>query len=226
MAANRSSELNLFALEDQTDDSYKVQMATTITDFELSGPQSAKFDFAAMEIKDGGSYYNLTSRIAAAESQQSGDQATLLASVQQNAADIAQGAVDRTSGDVGLQNQITAEISSRTTSVQAVQDALSALEIKQADDDTSQAQAVAAEASSRTQGLSAEAAARASQVAGLQQQITNLLGNSTPEGLQSLSAIVQAFQGQDVSHTSAISSLVTRMDAVEALLEQTLNVDL
>jgi len=219
-AASRSCEINLYALEDKLEDAYRVQMATTVTDFELSGPQSAKFDFASMQIKDGASYYNLTDHIAAAESQQSGDSASLAASVAANQAAIAQEQVDRQAQDTVLGNQISSEISARATAVQAVQDALDLQEQKQSDDDTAQSTALAAEISDRTAAVSAEAAARTADVAGLQGQLTNLVGANTPGALQNLSAIVTAFQGADVTHTSALASLVTRMDAVEALLNQ------
>ena len=225
-ALNRSSELNLFAAEDQAEDAYKVQMAASVTDFQLSGPQSAKFDFASMEIKDGATYYNLTDRIAAAESQQSGDSAALAASVAANQTAIAQEQVDRQAQDTVLGNQISSEISARATAVQAVQDALDLQEQKQSDDDAAQSTALAAEISDRQAAVSAEAAARAADVANLQQQITTLIGDTTPEALQNLSAIVNAFQGQDVTHTSAIADLVTKMDAVEATLNQLVNAGL
>ena len=223
MSASRSSELRLYASEDKADDAYRVLLNTSVTDFEVSGAQSIKFDFADMQIKDSGAYYNVTSRIAAVESQQSSDVAAHAASIAANAAAIAQEQVDRQSGDTGLANQITAEINSRTSAVQAVQDALDVQELKQVNDDAAQSAALAQEVSDRQAAVSAEAALRVSDVAGLQQQITTLIGNATPADLQNLSAIVAAFQGADTNHTSQLASLVTRMTAAEAILNSLLN---
>ena len=226
MSASRSSEIRLFASEDKADDAYRVLMNASITEFEMSGPQSMKFDFADLQIKDGGSYYNVTQRIAAAESQQSGDASSLTTSIANNASAIAQVQIDFASGDVALGNQITAEVSARTTAVQAVQDALDAQEAKQVDDDQDRQDALALEISNRQAAVSGEAASRATDVAGLQSQITTLIGNATPQDLQNLSAIVTAFTSADTNHNSQLASLVSRMDSVENILTQLVNATL
>jgi hypothetical protein len=221
--SNRSNELRLYALEDMSQADKMVKFQASNADFLASGPQAMKFDFGSMQIKESGAYYNLSTRIGGIESDVSGNNTTLTASVAAVAANLAQEGVDRAAQDVVLGNQISSEIASRATAVQAVGDALDVQEAKQVADDAARIAAISAEASTRQTNDASEAAARAAADAALQLQITTLLGANTPAALQNLTAIVNAFQGTDATHTAQVASLVSRLDIVEGLLNELVN---
>ena len=223
MAANRSSELRLYALEDMSQAAKMVKFQASNADFSAVGPQDMKFDFGSLQIKDGGSYYNVSSRFGSIEGDITANDAARTAATSAVAADLAAEGVARAAQDVVLGNQISSEIAARATAVTAVADALDVQELKQVNDDAAQSVAMAAEISARTAGDAAEVAARGLAIDALQLQITTLLGASTPAALQNLTAIVNAFQGQDQTHTSALASLLTKMDAVEATLNELVN---
>ena len=227
MAASRSSELNLYASEDKSDNDKRVQFSCSNADFAMGGEQAAKMSFATFQIKgESDQFYDVTTRIAAVEADVANNNTSGSGATAAVAADLAQEQVDRAAQDTVLGNQISAEISSRATADQAIQDALDVQEAKQASDLVNTNAAIASETSDRQTAVSAEATARAADIAGLQAQLTNLIGASTPAALQNLSAIVAAFQGADTNHTSQIASVVTRMDSVEALLNQLVNAGL
>ena len=225
MAANRSSELRLYALEDMSQLDKMVKFQASNVDFSAAGPQAMKFDFDSFQITDsyGGTLYDVTSRFSSIEGDIIANNTTQSAASNAVAVDLAAETVARAAQDTVLGNQISSEIAARATAVQAVADALDVQELKQLNEDAAQTAAVAAEVSARQAGDAAEAAARQSAVDSLQLQITTLLGANTPAALQNLTAIVNAFQGQDVTHTSAIAALVTKMDAVEATLNELVN---
>jgi hypothetical protein len=223
--ANRSSELRLYALEDMSVAANMVRFQASNADFSAEGPQAMKFDFGSVQITDsyGGTLYNVTSRFGSIEGDVTGNNTTQTAATAAVAADLAAEGVARAAQDVVLGNQISSEIAARATAVTAVADALDVQELKQLNEDAAQTAARATEISNRTAGDAAEAAARTAADNALQLQITTLLGANTPAALQNLTAIVNAFQGQDVTHTSAIASLVTKIAAIEATLNELVN---
>ena len=224
MAANRSNELRLYALEDMTDNDKRVSMQCSNADFEISGEQAYKLDFASINIKGASDqYYDVSARFAQIEGDVTGNNTALSASVAANAAAIAQEQVDRQAQDTVLSNTISAEVSARATAVQAVQDEVDAQEVKQQNDHTAQAASLTQEVSDRQAAVSGEAAARAADIAALQQQITTLIGAGTPAQLQNLAAIVAAFQNADTSHTAQLASLVSRMDTIESAVGELTN---
>jgi len=223
MAANRSNELRLYALEDMTDNDKRVSMQCSNADFEISGEQAYKLDFASINIKSSDQYYDVSARFAQIEGDVTGNNTALSASVAANAAAIAQEQVDRQAQDTVLSNTISAEVSARATAVQAVQDEVDAQEVKQQNDHTAQAASLTQEVSDRQAAVSGEAAARAADIAALQQQITTLIGAGTPAQLQNLAAIVAAFQNADTSHTAQLASLVSRMDTIESAVGELTN---
>ena len=215
----------LYASEDKSQNDKKVHFQASNANFSMSGPQAMKFDFDSFQITDQyqGTLYDVGGRFIALEADVSANDASQSAAIAAVAADVAAETVARTAQDTVLANNISSEISARATAVQAVQDALDVQEAKQASDLANTNTSMAAEVSDRQAGDAAEAAARIAADDALQLQITTLLGANTPASLQNLTAIVNAFQGQDVTHTSAIASLVTRMDEVEGILNELLN---
>jgi len=184
----------------------------------MSGAQALKFNFDSFQIENGGAYYNVSDRFSSIETDIIDNHSVNTGASDGVAADLAAEQVARQAADTALGNQISAEVSARATAVQAVQDALDVQEAKQASDLVNQNDALAAEISDRQTAVAAEAASRQTQVDGLQNQITTILGVNTPADLQNLSAIVQSFQGMDNVHTDGIAALVTRISAVEAVL--------
>ncbi len=221
--ANRANELRLYALEDMADNLKRVSMQCTNADFEISGEQAYKLDFASINIKGASAYYDVTARFAQIEGDVTGNNTALNASVAANSASIAQEQVDRQAQDVVLTNTISAEVAARATAVQGVQDEIDAQETKQQNDHTAQGASLTQEVSDRQAAVSGEAAARAAAIAALQQQITTLIGAGTPAQLQNLAAIVTAFTGADTSHTAQLASLVSRMDTMESAVGELIN---
>ena len=140
-----------------------------------------------------------------------------------NAAAIAAEIVDRTAADTALQNQITAEVSARATAVQAVQDALDVQEAKQAQDDTNQSTALAAEASARAAAVSAEETRALAAEASLQSQITNILSNTDPAALDSLAEILSHISTEDATLAASIASLQSSFDDLKDRVDELTN---
>ena len=225
-AAAKSSYIQLYDEESKHDD-YKFQIENKqakllFKDHDQS--RDMEFEAGAYKFKFGtdlASTFDLKVRFDDVEA----DVASLQADqgVANNAANIAQEIVDRTAGDTALQNQITAEINSRTTAVQAVQDALDVQEAKQAQDDVDQASALAAEASSRAAGITAEETRAVAAEAALQSQITNILSNTDPASLDSLSEILSHINSEDATLAASIASLQSQVTALQAKVDELTN---
>ena len=69
----------------------------------------------------------------------------------------------------------------------------------------------------------AEAAARASDVAGLQSQITNVLGGALAEDLNSLSEIISAYQAGDTTLANQAAGMLSRISALESVVNELTN---
>jgi len=185
----------------------------------LSGAVAA--DFASMET-------DFLAEIGRVESESDAAEATLTAN-------LAQELLDRAAGDTALQGNIDAEEAARIAADGVLQgniDALSSsaaayrsgmetffageLATLQADVDQNEADADAAILAEETRALAAEGvlqgnidaeeAARISGDAGLQAQINDILSNTDPAALDSLSEIVAAFQSADSDLNDAITA--------------------
>ena len=225
MASARCSELFLYAKEDPSDNDKKFEIDVSNADVEVSGVQDAKFDFTSYKFKKQvgaeRSYYDLETRFVALESDSSS--ATNAAAISQLQTDLAAEAVSRQSGDTSNSNAITAEISARTTAVAGVQSALDTQEAKQETDKAAHEAAIAQEISDRQTAVAAEAASRASDVAGLQSQITNVLGGALAEDLNSLSEIISAYQAGDTTLSNQAASMLSRISALESVVNELTN---
>lgn len=130
--------------------------------------------------------------------------ATNAAAISQLQTDLAAEAVSRQAADTSNSNAISAEIAARVAAVQGVQDALDVQEAKQETDKAAHEAAIAQEVSDRQAAVAAEAASRATDVAGLQGQISAILGGALAENLNSLSEVITAYQ----------------LDTIESILSQ------
>jgi hypothetical protein len=92
-----------------------------------------------------------------------------------------------------LSADLSAHVSTYETRVMAVEESVSALEAK------------------HNTEMKTESDARVADVANLQQQIANILSNTDPTAIDSLSEIVSTFQDNGASYTQ-------RLDAIEAIL--------
>ena len=72
----------------------------------------------------------------------------------------------------------------------------------------------------RQAAVAAEAASRASDVAGLQNQISSILGGALAEDLNSLSEVISAYQLGDTTLANQAASMLSRLDAIEGILAQ------
>ena len=225
MSANRSSYLNLYASEDKTDNDKRIEFAASNADFDVSGAQDVKFDFNSYQfskmVSGAKVSYDLETRFADIENDSSSSNNA--AAITQLQADLAAEQTARISADTTNSNNITAEISARATAVQAVQDALDVQESKQVADDAAQSTALAAEIADRQSAVSAEATARASDVAGLQSQITNILSNADPAAIDSLAEILSHLTSEDTTILAAVAAAQSKADANEARLDELLN---
>ena len=222
MSAQRTSDLHLYAVEDKSVDEKRVDIEVSNADCKFEGPQDFKLDFQSYKFKklQGPSreYYDLEERFTSLETDPSSNQnAAAITQLQQ---DLALEQVNRQSGDTSVQNSIAAEIVARTSAVQAVQDALDVQEAKQEADKSSHEAAIAAEESARVAAVAAEAASRASDVAGLQSQITGILGGALAEDLNSLSEVIQAYTSKDTELVAQAAGIIQRLDTIESILSQ------
>ena len=220
--AFRSSELFLYAKEDVTDSSKKFEIDVSNADVEVSGPQDYKMDFASYQFKKADdSYFSLESRFDALETDTGVSvNAAAISTLQ---ADLAAEGVSRQAGDMSNSNTIAAEVAARVAAVAGVQSALDTQEAKQASDKTGHEAAIAQEISDRQAAVAAEAASRATDVAGLQGQITNVLGGALAENLNSLSEIIGAYQAGDTTLANQAASMLQRIADLEAVVNELTN---
>jgi len=222
--SSKSSYIQLYDDESKHDD-YKFQLENKQAKLvfkDFKGDRDLEFEAGAYKFKYGaGLSFDLKSRFDSVEAEVDALQADQ--GVANNAAAIAAEIVDRTAADTALQNQITAEISSRATAVQAVQDALDVQEAKQVTDDTAQTAALTAEASARAAAVTAEENRAVAAEASLQSQITNILSNADPASLDSLAEIVSHITTEDATLAASIATLQAKVDDLEAKLDELTN---
>ena len=221
--AARVSNINLYAVEDKLDDSKKFEIEVVNDDVKFECQQAQKFSASSYQFLEGATYFDLGSRFSSLESSTVGaDNAAAIAQLQ---ADLAAEAVSRQSGDVANSNSISAEVSARTTAVQAVQDALDVQEAKQESEKDASDAAIAAEAVSRAAGDAAEQARALAAEAALGVRIDNVISNSDPASLDSLSELLTAYQAADTSLGDSITAALARISALEAKVDALTNDD-
>ena len=222
MAANRSSYINLYASEDKSDNGYRVEMAASQADFQVKGVQDIMFDFAQYQFKkQDDSVFDLETRFSALESDAvPGNNSAAIAQLQ---VDLATESNARQSGDLTNSNAITAETNARVTAVQAVQDALDVQEAKQENDRAASDAAIAQEVTDRQAAIAAEATARASDIAGLQSQITNILSNADPSLIDSIAELLSHITAEQNTLLGLVQAAQQKADACEARLDELLN---
>ena len=217
MASSRVSNLNLYAVEDKSNDDKKFDIETSNADVKFEASQAMKMKFSSYEFYEGASYFDLGSRFSALESSTVGsDNAAQIAQLQ---ADLAAEHVARQAADTQNSNSISAEISQRATAVQAVQDALDVQEAKQQTDKDASDAALQQEISDRQTSVSAEELRATQAEAALGVRIDNIISNTDAASLDSLSELLTAFQNADSSLSDSIAAALVRLTAVENKLD-------
>ena len=222
----KSSYIQLYDDESKNDDwKFHIENKQAKLVFkDFKGDRDLEFEAGSYKFKFGADLsesFDLKAKFDTVEADISGLQADQ--GVANNAAAIAAEIVDRTAADTGLQNQITAEVSARATAVQGVQDEVDALEVKQADDDADQSAALAAEASARATAVADEETRALAAEAALQSQITNILSNTDPASLDSLSEILSHITSEDSTLAASIATLQAKVDDLEDKLDELTN---
>ena len=217
-SASRSSDLFLYSATDKSVDANKFSVEVDDTNIDMSGPQAMRFDGASYGFKSGATYFDLDSRFSALESS---------TAAADNAADIAQLQTDlaaesnsRQAGDLARKNATDAEVAARVAGDQALQTALDTQEAKQESDRAASDAAIAQEVQDRTAAVASEAAARAAAIQGVQNQISSILSNNDPAAIDSLTELVAAYQAGDQTVAAQVSGALTRIAAIEAVLNQ------
>ena len=212
--AARVSNINLYSVEDKTDDSKKFEIECVAADVKLEAAQKAKFKFSSYEFFENATYFDLGSRFASLENDSTGsDNAAAITQLQ---ADLAAEAVSRQSGDVANSNSISAEVSARTTAVQGVADDLATQAAKQESEKDASNAAISQEVTDRQAAVSAEQQRAEAAEAALGVRIDNVLSNSDPASLDSLSELLAAYQSADASLGNSITQALARISDLEA----------
>lgn len=213
-SAQRSSYINLYSVEDVTDNAYKLQLENKQAKIALSGASDFEMDFPAYKfVKADDSVFDLETRFAALESDNSS--ATNATAITQLQVDLAAEQVARQSADTSNSNLITAEVNNRTTAVQGVQSAVDAEAVTARAAEAANASAISSEESARISAVAAEASrAQAAEVA-LGVRIDNVLSNADPASLDSLSELLSAFQSADNSLQTSITNALARIQTLE-----------
>ena len=220
-SAARSSNVNLYAFEDKADNDKKFEIEASNADVKFEAEQGAKFKFSAYEFWEGAAYYNLETRFNAIETDPAaGDNAAAIVLLQ--AADATEQNA-RVAGDLARENATNAEIAARVAADSVIQASLDAQTLKQESDRIASDAAIANEVTERTVAIGVEQSARALDVAGLQQQITNVLGNADPAVIDSISELLSHVDANDASLLAAVAALqadhatlLARVDALTA----------
>ena len=217
MASSRVSNLNLYAVEDKSDDDKKFDIETSNADVKFEAAQAMKMKFSSYGFYEGASYFDLGSRFSALESSTVGsDNAAAITQLQ---TDLAAEQVSRQAADTQNANSIAAEISQRATAVQAVQTALDTQEAKQESDKVASNAAISQEVSDRQAAVLQESNRATAAENALGVRIDNIISNSDPASLDSLSELLTAFQNADSSLSDSIAAVLVRLTAVEDKLD-------
>ena len=169
---------------------------------------------------------SLGAEIATIKSTATSEVASINASISNLTTNLASEIVRATASESANSTNISAETTARASADTTLQSNLDTVE-------TDLTTALAAETSARTTAVVAlaltssngdsalqtnidnEETARLAADASLQSQITNILSNTDPSALDSLSEIVQAFQSADGTLTGLINALTTRVTNLE-----------
>ena len=212
-AANRVSNINLYAVEDKADNDKKFEIECANADVKFEGQQDMKMKFGSYGFYEGAAYFDLGSRFSSLENDTTGsDNAAAIVQLQ---ADVASESVARQSADTSNSNSLVAEVNARTSAVQGVQSALDVQEAKQESDRATSDAAIMAETVARSAADSAEEARAMAAEAALGVRCDNIISNSDPASLDSLSELLTAYQAADASLGTSITNALARITALE-----------
>ena len=221
MAANRSSFINLYAKEDASDNDYKAVLECSQADLSWEGQQDLALDFNAYQfskmVSGAKVTYDLETRFDAIESDATG--ANNASAISQLQVDLAAEQVARQSADTTASAARTAEVDARVAADNALQSELDIEEARAAAAEQVIADDLAQEVTDRVAAVAAEAASRASDVAGLQQQITNVLSNADAATIDSIAELLSHVNAEDATLLGQISSLQTDVATLTARLD-------
>lgn len=217
--AQRSSYINLYSVEDVTDNDYKAFIENKQAKIKFKGQSNVEFDFPAYKyVKADDSVFDLESRFSALENDNSS--ATNASAITQLQSDLASEIVSRQSGDTANGNLISAEVTNRTTAVQGVQSNVDAEAVTARAAEASNLAAIQAEEAARITAVAAEAARAQAAEAALGVRIDNVLSNADPASLDSLSELLTAFQSADSTLQGSISGALARILVLEQRLDE------
>ena len=213
-SAQRSSYINLYSVEDVTDNAYKAYIENKQAKVKFKGESNLEFEFPAYKfVKADDSVFDLESRFDALETDNSASvNAAAITALQ---ADLANELVARQSGDTSNSNLITAEVNNRVTAVQGVQSNLDAEAVTARAAEAANASAISSEESARIAGDAAETARAQAAEAALGVRIDNVLSNADPASLDSLSELLTAFQSADSTLQGSIAGALARIQVLE-----------
>ena len=217
--ANRSSYINLYSTEDITDNAYKFQIENKQAKIAVSGSSNIEYDFPAYKFKKADdSVFDLEVRFNALETDSG--VSTNAAAISALQSDLAAEAVSRQSADTSNANLISAEVNNRVSAVAGVQSNLDAEAVTARAAEGANNVAIAAEASARISAVATEQSrAEAAEVA-LGARIDNVLSNSDPSALDSLSELVAAYSSADSSLGNSIVAALARITTLEERLDE------
>lgn len=217
--ANRSSYINLYSAEDITDSAYKFQIENKQAKISVSGSSNIEYDFPAYKFKKADdSVFDLEVRFNALETDAGvSTNAAAIASLQ---ADLAAEAVSRQAADTSNSNLISAEVDNRVAAVSGVQSAVDAEAVTARAAESANASAISDETSARISGVSSEQSRAEAAEAALGTRIDNVLSNSDPAALDSLSELLTAYQAADTSLGDSIVAALARITTLENIVSE------
>jgi len=223
---SKSAYIQLYDDESKHDD-YKfliknVQAKLSFED--AKEDRDMEFKAGAYKFKYGanlGSVFDLATRFGDIETDVSALEAD--PATTNNAAAIAAEIVARTAADTAISNLLTAEVNRATGAEGTLTTAVAAEATRAAAAEAVNAAAVVSEATARTSADTAEAAARAAADAALQSQITNILSNTDPAALDSLSELLSHINSADATLIASIATLQAQVTALQAKVDELTN---
>ena len=162
--------------------------------------------------------YDLETRFDALESDATG--ANNASAISQLQLDLAAEQVSRQSGDTTASAARTAMTDARVAGDNALQLELDTEEARAAAAEQVIADDLAQEIVDRTAAIQSEAASRVSDVASLQQQITNVLSNADASVIDSISELLNHVNSEDATMLAQIASLQTDVATLTARLDE------
>ena len=214
-SSDRSSYINLYSVEDKSDNAYKFFIENKQAKVSVSSQSPLEFNASSYGFKKpDDSVFDLEQRFISLESSTGvSDNAADIASLQQS---LAAESNARQSADTSNSNAIVAETNARVAADGDLSNDIAAEASIARAAEQGNSQAITQEISDRVSAVAAESARAQAAEAALGVRIDNVLSNVDPAAQDSLAELLAAYTAADSSLGDSITAALARISTLEA----------